>query len=124
MVATSNHTMVSYGLSEDQEMEMMTFYHLDLDFCSQVLLSPRCQSAFQRNSCFLMSVQPGLTPSLYHYPAMPLNVALNLHGPIPGLKCSHFMTWQTQHVLVICMKQQQLCRRKWSKHLLFKITFL
>lgn len=90
---------------------------------SQSLLSPLCQSAFQRNSCSLMSVQPGLSSSLCHYPAVTLDISLNLGGPIPALKCSPFITWQSQHLLVICVKQEQLCRRKWSKHLLLEITF-
>lgn len=104
---------------KDQAMEMLTLGTRAWTLFRIITLP--WQSPSQRNSCSLMTVQPSSSSSLCHYSAGSLDMALNLYGPIPALTCSHCITQKSQRLLFICVKQEHLSRRKWSKHLLLKL---
>lgn len=110
---TSDHFLVSHELSVAPKTERWRWHLITRNWALLPVTAQPSVSMCPSGRLMLLNERPAWLAILsLPLPSCGLRYSLNSCGSVPALKSSYFITWQSQDLRALCVKQEHLSRRK------------
>lgn len=110
---TSNHFLISRELPVAPKTKRWRWHLITRNWALFPVTALPSVSVYLSGRLLLLNECPAWLASLsLPLPSCDLRYSLNSCGSVPALKSSYFITWQSQDLRALCVKQEHLSRRK------------